>query len=1323
MIGSYTMKRAYFLWCAMFIALWLMVLPVQAQYNLKTWKTSDYPFTLSSMLDITQDEDGYIWIGTDGNGLLRFDGVKFTQYSKENTAAFHNDTIGKLFFDSEGVLWIALKGGGIVKYEDETFSRPLNEFSEVNQFMVTVTETDDGSMWFGSDGGGLYRLKEDSLQNFKTSNSGIPSNHVFSLAEYKGKLLVGFIDRIAEATYDPEMSFRSMESIPHITLSINIIDGFAWLGTGNGLYKYNGTSLQNYKTGGNKFSNHITDFIKDASGNWWATSYNGLFKFDPHEGSLKRKLFYDSPHPYFTIFEDADQNIWLPPVGVGLTRIRPTIFTSFPRSSEVPGTGYSVQQLGNKDFAISSTEGLFRYRNGSVSHLVKDMSTIGPLLVDSKKRLWIGSNSGGVSRYENGSIRTVALPDLSINALYESSDQSIWIGALGNGLYRWQENNGSEAKLQSFKLSNSAINAISEDSSGAIWVGTDYGLNKITDDSTYVFGDEDKKELPDPVITSLHVDNQNNLWVGTRQGGLLLHQEGDFFVFNSDYGISASYIDQIQVDNRGVVWFGTKKGLYSVPRSKLLAVAEGKVNSISPKIFSTIDGLPSLTAISNSYPGSIQTANNDLLFVFEQDIIRIDPSKEFTRPKPTAPVVETVSFDYEAVPSDQANTVPPSVSSVEIDYTVPEFGTPEQIEFQYKMEPFDKNWVDAEQRRSAFYTNLPSGDYNFKIVATNSIGKQSTVTSFPISVVPPWYRTTYAYIGYGMLVIFGIPGLVFGYNYWNTRRLEAQNEELRSMVQERTEQIRAQKNQIEEQVNELEKQQQQRSRFLANISHEFRTPLTLIITPLEDMLESKPADNPSHSRKQIKGILHNARRINQLTSQLLDLSRLEVGRMPRDPVPIELVQFVDSFTNEFVPLANRDDINLVFKTETEHAICEIDQDILIKILGNLLSNAFKFTSPGNSILVRISTGNGQAVITVQDTGIGIDKEKIEHIFDRFYQVDLADNGTYGGAGIGLALVKELINSSGGHLEVESASQKGTTFNIFLPLSDPKSDLVVQPDFQKLNTSDGEIRVTERSTGTLTEGESLAEQDKPLLLIVDDHPDIREIIQMQFADTFRTLEAENGDQALTYALDKLPDLIICDIMMPETDGITFLKKLRDHQAIAHIPVIMLTAKTEEKNRLNSLQIGADAYITKPFSRKELDIRVQKLIEKQRKLRKYFRKKVLSEADDNDDALSDDEQFIVRLKEIVEANLANPDFTNKQFAKEAGCSRSKLNRQLKKTLDTTPNQFVRSYRLKKSKQLLQKGSGTISEVAYSVGFNSLSYFSKCFKKEFGHAPSEV
>ncbi len=690
---------------------------------------------------------------------------------------------------------------------------------------------------------------------------------------------------------------------------------------------------------------------------------------------------------------------------------------------------------------------------------------------------------------------------------------------------------------------------------------------------------------------------------------------------------------------------------------------------------------------------------------------------------PFTPVVETVRFNYENVPLSKAQTVPPSVKSIEIIFSSPDSAFHSQATYQYKMEPFDKTWIDAEDRHTAFYTNLPAGDYIFKVRSENIYGRNSEVASFPITVEPLWYLSTLAFISYGLLLVFGVAALVFGYNNWKTRNLKAQKTELQSKVEERTNQIRRQKMKIEEQIGELEKQQEQRSRFLANLSHEFRTPLTLIITPLEDMLDSKLTDNPSNSRKQIKGILHNARRVNQLTSQLLDLSRLEVGKMPRDPVPIELVQFVDSFTNEFIPLANRDDINLVFETETEQAICEIDQDILIKILGNLLSNAFKFTSPGNSILVRISTDNGQAVITIQDTGIGIDKEKIEHIFDRFYQVDFADNGTHKGAGIGLALVKGLIDSSGGHLQTESASQKGTTFNIFFPLSDPTSDLVVQPDFQKLNTSDAEPRVTERPTGTITEGESLAEQDKPLLLIVDDHPDIREIIQMQFTDTYRTLEAEDGDQALTLTLDKLPDLIICDIMMPGTNGITFLKNMRNHPAIGHIPVIMLTAKSEEKNRLNSLQIGADAYITKPFSRKELDIRVQKLIEKQRKLRQHFRKKVLSEAEVDDNTLSDDEQFIVRLKEIVEANLANPDFTNKQFAKEAGCSQSKLNRQLNKILDTTPNQFVRSYRLKKSKQLLQKGSGTISEVAYSVGFNSLSYFSKCYKKEFGHAPSEV
>lgn len=586
-------------------------------------------------------------------------------------------------------------------------------------------------------------------------------------------------------------------------------------------------------------------------------------------------------------------------------------------------------------------------------------------------------------------------------------------------------------------------------------------------------------------------------------------------------------------------------------------------------------------------------------------------------------------------------------------------------------------------------------------------------------------------IGAGLLALLTIASLIVSRQRLKIRKnqvLLAQGK----LVAEKNKQLEQQTHQLEDQAQTLADQAQKlreldeaKSRFFANVSHEFRTPLTLIIGTLSEKLHllAEKSETMIH-KPELTVMYRNAQRLHQFINQLLDLSKIESGQMELKLRSYTIKPLLDLAVASFSSLADQRRIHLNAHVSDQGLLVAHDADQLEKVATNLLSNAFKFTPDGGEITLKaeqISVDDKAFVqLIVEDTGIGIAPDQRERVFDRFYQGTPAQAGRQPGTGIGLSLVREIVQLHNGTIRIEDKTGTGTRFVMVLPCAEVDEttidELSVQPASLVAKAISDSISID--FTPAPVTGE---EDTRPLLLIVEDHGDLRAFIRNQMQRYFRVLESENGLQGLQLAQEHMPNLIISDWMMPDMDGIELCHRIKTDDRTSHIPFILLTALSAQDNRLIGLETGADDYLTKPFDSRELIVRVQNLIESRRKLHERFSHEIRLQPKDIT-VTSADEKFMTRILTIVEDNLGDPEFSSEQFGREVGLSRMQLHRKLTALTGLAAGDFIRVMRLKRAAQLLEGRSGNVSEIAYGVGFNSLSYFGKCFREQFGIAPNE-
>ena len=1176
---------------------------------------------------ICEDQDSLLWIATWGGGINIYDPEtdQFTnlQHDPGDPHSLPDNRVRNIFYSADnnilaatwnGFSIIEKKGNGpspeILSREDiynlnrgyqitNYQHNPANPQTLGSNEVSSVVEDKAGQIWIGTFRGGLHLFHKEShafthYRHDKNNQNSLSSDDIISLfVDRYNNLWIGTVNEGLNIYKSKSNSFDRYKHDPARTSSLNgnnvfsIFEdksGLIWVGT-NGLNIYD-KKLKRfhhyYSSNQNSYSlnhNRVTKFFEDPTGIIWiATEGGGLNKFDSETDLFTH--FTHNPQNFFSLSNnnissltgDDSGNIWIGTRGGGLNKFN-------PRSGKF--------QQYKEEKNIPETEGIY---------------FINDLCIDRNQKLWIATYDKGLIQYDILNDKYIhftgnpndesALLSNYLLSLYVDSKNNIWVGSWGGGLSCYLQAEKRFIRYthdpdNSNTIGGNIINTIYESQKsgdGVLWVGTDFGLSYMNladpgpENFKHIF---EKDGLPSNVICGILEDEAGNLWISTNSGICNYNPVTQTFQtydkndgLQSNEFIAGSFLKR----SNGQFLFGGINGFNSFLPDSI------KKNSFEPPVVFT-----SFKIFDK--PISLNQSLNSL---------------------------EKVDLQY------QQNFF--SFEFASLDYTMPV-----KNQYAYMLEGFDKEWIYSGSRRYVSYTNLDPGNYVFRVKATNSDGVWNhNPASLNIIIIPPFWMTWWAYGLYSFLII----GSVLGMIRMRSLKLEKEKKQLEKIVNERTNEIQTKNIMLAEQAEKLQEMDQVKSRFFANISHEFRTPLTLIKGPAEEMANNNFRGKPE---KAYSMILRNANRLLRLINQLLDLSKLESGSMELKAKLQPITPLIKVVINTFSTLAESRNILLQFVPPSQEPEIYFDRDKMEKILYNLLSNAFKFTPEHDFITVTLDmiTSSserfpiGAIKLSVQDSGIGIPSKEIKSIFDRFTQVNNANLYASDGSGIGLALTKELVELHHGEIHIASTPNEGTKFDIILPLGkdhlkpyeitdkeEPDTFFEDEKNLQLIDLN-GDIDVP------ATEDSGNNNHEQHVVLIVEDHVEVREYIREQLSNEYQILEAGNGNFGVQLAKEHLPDLIISDVMMPEMDGYQLTNILKQNALTSHIPIIMLTAKVSDEARIEGLETGADAYMAKPFNAQELEVRVKKLIENRSILRDKFKNDfILEPASVKADSLDDE-----------------------------------------------------------------------------------------------------
>ncbi|MFQ5569814.1 MAG: two-component regulator propeller domain-containing protein [Rhodothermales bacterium] len=1187
----------------------------------------DDPASLSDrqVYALLEDRGGDLWVGTVRGGLNRFDRAtgRFTRYqhNPEDSTSLSHNTVYSLFEDRSGVLWVAT-GGGLNRFDPatETFTPyrhdPNDPASLRDDLVHGIWEDEEGMFWVGTHAGGVHRFDPVS-ETFMAyphdpDNPNTPSSNDVNTIyqDASGDFWIGTADglnhfdldtdRLTVYRYDP----NDPASLSHNNVSVihEDLEGTLWVGVaGNdvrgGLNRFDRatgrfTRYQLDPDDPNSLGgNTVLSIYEDTQGALWVGTWGGgVNKLDRATDKFTHYAHdaYDSTslsaHQVLSIYEDRAGTLWVGTWGGGLNR--------FDRA-----TGTFTHYMPNED---PSTPG---------------SNEVMAIHADSDGFLWLGTWTGLVrfdpgtetfARYRHDPSDPNSPGGNEIMALYEDGEGMLWIGTWMNGLSRFDPAAGTFTRYMhdpadSTSLGGNQVGAIVEDDEGVLWVATGNGILNRFDRATGTFSRRTLLEGNLSIRSFAKASTgPGHYWLGTSLQGLHLY---DFTTNTSEAyteqdGLPHDAVLGVLEDDEGYVWASTARGLAKFdPRAKTF------------KIYDVTDGLQGnklmYTATHKGRSGALYFGGSHGFITFHPDRLQDNPHvppvvltnfKLFTESVPVgknSPLTSHISVAREIRLAYWQNDI--SFSFAALNYQFPE-----KNQYAFKLVNYDEDWRQAGTRRSATYTNLAPGEYVFRVTGSNNDDLwDEEGASIRVVITPPWWKTPWAY---ALFLVLGTMSL-FGLVRWRVRYLERRADHLEAVVSERTAEVVQQKATIEAQARKLQELDRLKSRFFANISHEFRTPLLLILGPLQDALNGVYGTVGTTLRKQLETMQRSGIRLLRLISQLLDLSKLESGNMRLQARRRNLVPFLKGVVLSFSSMAERKKITFQMHTARDRIDVYYDQDKLEKILYNLLSNAFKFTPEHGKISIHvrcIDEHAGPVEIRVGDTGPGIAPEELPYIFDRFHQVDSSTTRRNEGTGIGLALARELVTLHGGTIEVESAVGKGAMFTVRLPLGGAHlapADRI--DDAQEGRDAEGGYRAI--SLGALPSisedvpraGETNGglSREAPTVLLVEDHPDVRRYIKGHLAGSYHVEEAGDGIEGVEKARTVLPDLIITDVMMPGMDGYALCRALKTDPALNHIPIILLTAKAGEESKVEGLETGADDYIYKPFHADELLARAE------------------------------------------------------------------------------------------------------------------------------------
>lgn len=1297
----------------------------------------------NTVLSFSEDAKGNLWIGTKKGFVNKYDPIldKFTKWEIKSDITKENP-INIIHIDKDGLVWIGTYRSGLYRLDPKTgkvdrwVMNAKDPYALSNNYVSSIVEDELGNFWIGT----YYGLNKLNLQKSftrfekyfyeKDNSNSLSDNLIWGITQSsidKNIFYIGTSNGITELLPAQNKFMRieisNPDNLQFGTGAGVVIDEdingekILWANSFAGLIRLNLTKNQTLrylpdKTNNNSIASYqLNKILKDKSGVLWLATNKGLSFFSPKNNKinnsflsqhfdfvssklntlsstaiLKTKsntlfvgtdngLFYSlsdatggeikkhsliSAQTIWSLAEDKQQNVWIGTYGDGLYKFNPLTQS------------------------ITKVDVLKNIVRSSSRNFIKSLA------VDNNNNLWAGTWGVGLARlnlatneikhfnHVNDNPNSISHDDVWV--IFVDSKNRIWIGTNGGGLNLYSELNGgtfyhpgSDEKNQ-ITLNSNSIYSICESSIIAntdetiLWIGTNNGLNKIVVDNINMNKSSlpkiksieqfsNKDGLADNSIKTIVEDDKGNLWLGTSLGITFFDISNSSFTnFNTADGVIGND-------------FNFSSGVMYDEELILLGSGAG-LNYLNPKSINLSNYNPPLVISDfQIFNKSIKPGENSVLSknIFNTEKIVISHTQN------------VFSFLFSAL----------------------DYNNPNSIAYAYMMEGFDNDWITSGARRYITYTNLNPGTYTFKVKSTNSDGIwNDKITSIIVEITPPWWQTIWAIFLYFFVFVFGI---------WAIIKFQANRTKLQHELRMR-----------EFESYHLREVEQMKSRFFANISHEFRTPLMLIKGPLEELLRGRIKENLTDYYKML---LRNTEKLQQLIDQLLELSQLESESIPLKKEAYDIVVLLRTISNSFHPLADQKNIRFNFNSNIESAFALLDKDKFEKIINNLLSNAFKFTDVGGTVNIelveKIISDKNYALISISDSGVGISKENQSKIFNRFFQVDDSSKRNYGGSGVGLALVKELTTLLGWDVSVNSNEGEGTEFILkilLLSQDDIETSLSLKDNSDDKNALEDSNEIEKQDDDYPLENDS-----KPLLLFVEDQAEVRDYVIGLLKKEYNVLQAENGKTGLDAAINSLPDLIISDVMMPVMDGFELCKKLKTDWKTSHIPVILLTAKATQQSKLEGLEFGADDYLTKPFDFEELSIRIKNLIAQRKLLKEKFGKDINA----NVELITTnafDKEFLEKINKIIEAQLQDENFTSENLAQELFVSRSQLNRKLNAVTGKGPGEFIRIYKLKRAAQMILENKLSITQVALEVGFSSPAQFTRAFQKHFNCLPSE-
>lgn len=1274
--------------------------------------------TNNSIVSLIATNNGDIWVGTyEGcqvynDELNRFVTIDFRLKSIQNKAV----KIEKIFQDSKNNIWLSTSIHGVVMINQNNgpnihlFNEPGNPLSICSNIITDITEDAYGNIWFSSSDYGIsvFNANSSTMHHYNSENGTLPGNRVLRMVKASNNSMYVSILKLGLVRFDPQSnSFIPVSQVNKLIPS-KIIFSFNEDSQNNLLLGTDGDGLVVYNT-----TNDIA-------------YYHPVFNERFYE--LRKSRVH-------SIYVDRQKNIWLgiPTLGFCLIKESNSGFQTYRNFDDTPFhdciNGIFVD---NKQtiYLASDGGGLFVFNRSNnikkqFKHNEKDNLSLPDnaalcVFVDNSSNTWVGTYTGGISMMKgvtgkfstfNTTTTKGELKSNNIRSIAQSKDGAIWFATHGGGISRYDNNDKSFKTFLHSKSSNSLINdwanILHFDNNNKLWIGTVYGLScfDMSKKSFTNYSTLTHVNMRNNMIHAISSDNKGKIWFGTDNGLHCLNPKNNTIeVFTTDNDLLSNRIKGLVFTGSSSLWLSDNQGITCFD-----------TESHNVRTFNQQDGLQSEEFNSGSYflskQGEVLFGGTKGINIFKYNMIT--PSTHTQ----TIILTDLQLYDQQVLVNKRINgriILPKALKymkqielnysdkSITVEFSTPEYFAGKKLIVSSYLNGFDNKWRNLPAgERSVTYTNLTPGKYTLHLKSGQANGVlDSKETRIIIRVRPPFWKSWWAYFAYVILIVGAV---VYSIRLSKRKNLQKDKERVIALETKKQEEVYMSK-----------------LVFFTNISHEFRTPLTLITSPLERLI----VNENNAERLQLLNIIHkNAQRLLHLINQILDLRKIDMNQMKVKARKIVLGDVVNDIIYSFSDLANQKNIELNFENRVDKLNVLFDPDMLDKCIYNIMSNAIKYTSKGYvAVTLDTTTDNDidYAVIRVADTGIGISKDNMSRLFDRYYQCSDNNNQNMG-SGIGLNLVKSIIELHNGQVKVKSELNEGSVFSLYIRIDNPELEQTAQTEINLLPDMPATHFISEDASLPEVEDESAKPNNAPLILIVDDNTDMRLLLRVELCADFKVIEAVDGENALEKIKNKQPDLIITDIMMPVMDGIRLCKALKSNFETSHIPIIVLTAKSGVDDQIEGLNTGIDAYVTKPFNMNLLKSHVRNILLQRQKLKSRFSHSINWEIESGV-LTSADERLMECVFDIIKRNIESPGLSVEKISKEMKISRAQLHRKVKGIIGQTPVELIRTIRMNQAAKLLNTTNLTVSEVAYAVGFNSQSYFSSSFSEFFGKTPTQ-